>query len=94
MSIGGIITDRQELAKLKETYPEGTKVRLINMEKEPQMKPGITGIVTDIDDIGQIHVNWETGSTLALVPGIDAFEKVEPEKSKGPVQQKTERSDR
>ena len=36
-----------------------------------------TGIVDFIDDIGQIHINWNNGSTLALVPDLDEFEVLE-----------------
>lgn len=37
---------------------------------------GKTGIVTDIDGAGQIHVLWENGSTLALIPGVDEFKAI------------------
>ena len=36
-----------------------------------------TGIVDFVDDIGQIHCNWNNGSTLALVPKVDDFEILE-----------------
>lgn len=35
---------------------------------------GTEGIIERIDDIGTIHVNWENGSTLGLVVGVDEFE--------------------
>lgn len=54
-------------------YKSGTKIRLIYMEGEPQMKPGITGTVDMVDDIGQIHMKWENGSSLALNIGVDKF---------------------
>ena len=38
------------------------------------LKPGDKGIVSFIDSIGTIHVNWENGSTLGLVHGEDVFE--------------------
>lgn len=45
--------------------------------------PGTKGTVTYVDDMGQIGVNWDTGSSLALVPGEDSFSKVpESEKTK------------
>lgn len=56
-------------------YPIGSKIKLINMVDEPQMKNGLTGIVSHIDDMGQIHVKWENGSSLALIPGTDDFIK-------------------
>lgn len=63
----------KNIEELKEKYPCGTKVVLEYMHGEPQMKSGLTGIINYIDDAGQIHVNWENGSTLALIPGIDRW---------------------
>lgn len=37
---------------------------------------GTVGIVTSIDDIGTIHVNWSNGSGLGLIPGTDEYHKV------------------
>lgn len=34
---------------------------------------GTMGIIDFVDDVGTIHVNWETGSTLGLVIGVDEF---------------------
>ena len=39
---------------------------LIEMSGEPQMKSGLLGTIMFEDDINQIHVNWDNGSTLAL----------------------------
>ena len=61
---------------IKQRYTPGTKIRLIHMEGEPQMKPGIVGTVDMVDDIGQIHMHWETGSSLALNVGVDEFEVI------------------
>lgn len=54
---------------------KGTRIRLIQMrdEKYP-VKPGTTGTVSHIDDIGTIHMIWDNGRSLGLIPGIDSFE--------------------
>lgn len=44
------------------------------MEGEPEMEPGTEGVVDHVDDIGQIHVNWENGSRLTLDPLRDRFD--------------------
>jgi hypothetical protein len=31
--------------------------------------------VIQVDDIGTLHVAWETGSTLGVVPGVDMVRK-------------------
>ena len=61
---------------LRKTYPVGCKVELHFMD-DPQAPPsGTKGEVMFVDDIGQIHVKWENGSSLALIPGVDSFSKV------------------
>ena len=43
----------------------------------------LKGKVCYVDDAGQIHVNWENGSSLAVLPEVDSFHKIgEPHKRK------------
>lgn len=58
---------------LRLMIPAGSEVVLTSMYNEPQMKEGLKGEVRFIDDIGQIHVEWENGSTLALDTSVDKF---------------------
>ncbi len=64
--------------KLREMYPEGTKIILQEMQGESQMPYGLKGTVTHVDDAGQIHMRWENGSSLALNVEVDTFKKIEP----------------
>ena len=52
----------------------GMRVKLIHMDDEQPVPDGTEGVVTGVDDIGNIHVKWDTDSTLSLIPGIDDFE--------------------
>lgn len=53
----------------------GQRVRLIKMLNDPRpVMPGETGTVDSIDDIGTIHVNWDSGRRLGLVPDEDLYE--------------------
>lgn len=61
------------IEQLKTKYKKGVKVKLISMEGEPQMPEGLKGKVIFVDDMGQIHVEWENGSTLALNIDCDSF---------------------
>lgn len=62
---------------LKKTYPTGTTIICDHMDDPYNPVPaGTKGIVTHVDDIGQIHVNWENGSGLALAPEVDKFHKI------------------
>lgn len=78
------IPTRQQVESLRERYPVGTCVVLHHMDDPyAPVPPGTKGTVTYVDDMGQIGVNWDTGSSLSLVPGEDSFAKVsEPEKTK------------
>jgi len=62
---------------IKEQYKPGMKIKLINMDGEKQMKPGLIGIVDKVDDANQIHIFWENGSSLALIPDVDEFEIID-----------------
>ena len=54
----------------------GRRVRLIYMEGEDpsRMYKGLEGTIDHIDGIGQIHVKWDNGSSLALNGDVDDFE--------------------
>ena len=66
----------KKVDEIKNKYRKGTKIRLLKMKGESDMTCGLTGIVKFVDDIGQIHVAWENGSTLALNADEDDFEIV------------------
>lgn len=61
------------LLELRKKYPAGTKVVLCEMDDVQAPPPGTIGTVTLVDDAGGIHVSWETGSSLALLPDVDVF---------------------
>lgn len=50
------------------------RVRCINMEGETSVTSGDEGTIQFIDDIGNIHVRWDNGSSLALIPEVDKYE--------------------
>lgn len=52
---------------------EGMRVELINMDDKQAPPAGTQGTVYLVDDMGQIHVNWDNGSGLALIPNVDDF---------------------
>ena len=63
-----------QVQTLKSLYLPGTRVRLILMNDFQAVPPGTLGTVSFVDDIGTIHVKWETGSSLGLIYGEDQFE--------------------
>lgn len=53
----------------------GDRVRLISTsDPYARLHPGDEGTVTFVDDAGTIHVTWDNGSTLGLIPGEDEWE--------------------
>ena len=63
--------DKKQVERVREQYPQGTRVELIRMD-DPQAPPvGTRGTVTAVDDIGTIHVKWDTGSSLGIAYGED-----------------------
>ena len=61
---------------IRDAYPPGTQVRLIRMEGEADMPRGLAGTVDHVDDAAGVHVRWENGSSLALLPDTDFFQTV------------------
>ena len=62
------------MTKIKACTYVGKKVQLVYTDDQyTKLKPGDFGIVRLVDDTGTIHVNWENGSNLGLIPGVDKF---------------------
>lgn len=64
------------LGRLRDAYPRGLRVVCDSMEDPRPVPSGTVGTVLCVDDIGQIHVSWDNGSTLALLPGTDRYHVV------------------
>ena len=68
------------LEQLRKQYPKRTKLQMITMRNEKYpVPPGTFGEMTHIDDIGNIHVRWQNGSSLAIIPEVDSFKVLEAE---------------
>jgi hypothetical protein len=57
-----------------DTHLADKRVRLIKMEDAYAPPPETMGTIQFIDGIGQIHVKWDNGSTLALQPENDQYQ--------------------
>lgn len=67
---------REEILGIKEVFKEGMGVYLYEMQGEPNMFD-LKGKVLYVDDIGQVHVRWENGSSLALNVNCDSYKLLE-----------------
>jgi hypothetical protein len=71
------MTTKAEMLRVR--YPPGTLLRLIEWsppDDEPGVPPGSLGAVSSIDDLGTIHMIWETGNRIGLLTSRDKFEEV------------------
>ncbi len=56
----------------------GDRIALIDCaDPHTPLEPGTRGTVQLIDALGTVHVAWDNGSTLGLVPGLDLWGPVE-----------------
>ena len=66
----------EEIRNLREHYPAGARVELLQMD-DPQAPPvGTKGTVIGVDDTGSLLVNWDNGSGLNVIYGEDVVRKV------------------
>lgn len=66
--------DSEEVQRIKKQYPAGTRIRMDHMDDPySPIPPGTQGTVDSVDALGQIHMKWDNGRTLAIVPGVDHF---------------------
>ena len=71
--------DRKMVNFIKEQYPPGTRIRLNSMEDPyAPIAPSTEGKVDFVDDIGTIHMKWNNGRSLGIVPGEDSFSVLPP----------------
>lgn len=67
--------------EIREMYPPGTRLVLHHMEDPfAPVPPGTRGTVDCVDDQAQIHMQWDNGRRLAIIPGVDSFRKLTEEK--------------
>ena len=82
--------DQKQVEQLRKRYPKGTRLCLDFMD-EPGMPPGLQGTVAYIDDAGQIHMHWENGRSLALIPGEDSFHRIDGPANEVPKSEKAKK---
>lgn len=50
-------TERRKAERLKENYPPGTRLMLLQMDTDPRpIEPNTKGTVRVVDDMGTIHI--------------------------------------
>ena len=55
----------------------GDRVQLVwTSDPWTKLRPGERGTVIDVDSVGTVHVDWDCGSNLGLIPGQDSWAKL------------------
>ena len=66
------IGDRIKIVRINYCIPDG------DIDTEAKLLEGKEEVVTDIDDLGQLHGTW---GGLALIPKLDKYEIIETNKT-------------
>ncbi len=60
------------------TAKKGDRIELVyTSDVMTNLRQGDRGTVTMIDAMDTVHVKWDSGSTLGMVPGEDSFRIIE-----------------
>ena len=62
---------------LRRDFPAGATVELIAMNDQQAPPVGTKGRVLGVDEVGTIHVAWQTGGNLGIAYGEDSCRRVE-----------------
>ncbi|KGK87357.1 DUF4314 domain-containing protein [Clostridium sp. HMP27] len=68
---------------LRKKYPAGTRVELVEMDDIQAPPMGTKGTVWGVDDTGSIMVQWDNGSGLHVIYGVDKCKKINEENCNG-----------
>jgi len=69
--------ERRFAQRMKENYPPGTRIMLLQMGDDPRpIEPNTRGTVKAVDDIGTLHCAFDNGRSLGIVPGEDSVRRL------------------
>lgn len=71
--------DRAAIERYRNEYPRGTRIELVEMDDPGAPPKGTKGTVLGVDGIGNLLVNWDNGSSLNLILGVDSCRKLDNE---------------
>ena len=71
------IPTKAQLEALRSRYPKGTRVELVSTsDPYTKLQPGSKGTVSFVDSMGTIQIDWDNGSGLGMIPGVDEVRKL------------------
>lgn len=67
---------KEQVERLRQQYPNGTRVELLQMDDQQAPPIGTLGTVYGVDDTGSLLVDWDNGSGLNIIFGVDSCRKL------------------
>lgn len=72
--MNGFEAERRFAQRMKESYPPGTRILLLQMGDDPRpVEPNTRGTVRVMDDASTLHCDFDNGRSLGIIPGEDSF---------------------
>lgn len=68
---------RETVKRLRQEYPVGCRVELVQMDDVQAPPIGTKGTVRGVDDIGSIMVRWDNGCGLSVAYGEDMCRRID-----------------
>lgn len=68
--------NKETVEQVRSQYPVGTRVELVEMDDAQAPPIGTQGTVTGVDDTGRLLVDWDNGSGLNVIYGVDRVKKL------------------
>ncbi len=69
--------NKGRLEQLRNAYPAGTRIALVQMDDTQAPPIGTKGTVVSVDDTGSLLVQWDNGSGLNVIDGVNMVRKME-----------------
>lgn len=67
---------KQTVEDIERIFPVGCRVKLVRMDDPQAPAVGTLGTVTGVDDMGDLLMAWDNGSSLNVIPEVDEVAKV------------------
>lgn len=70
-------SDEKTIERIRADFPIGSRVMMVySADPLTPIDGGIEGIVSSVDDIGTIHIDWDNGSRFGVILGENVIEKI------------------
>lgn len=69
--------NKGRLEQLRNAYPAGTRIALVQMDDTQAPPISTKGTVVSVDDTGSLLVQWDNGSGLNVIDGVNMVRKME-----------------